>query len=62
MPAENTWARLTRGHDLFWILSNNGFLGTLRWLRRSLPYYLWLHFTPAGHRERDFDKIHGVET
>ena len=59
---QNAWRRLTRDQDLFWILRHHGFLGTVRWLRRSAPYYLWLHFTPAGRRERDFDKIHGVET
>ena len=54
--------RLTRGQDVLWILKNHGVLGTARWLRRSVPYYLWLHLTPAGWRERDFDQIHGVQT
>ena len=54
--------RLTRGHDLTWILRNHGLVGTLRWLRRSLPYYLWLHCSPSGRREMAFDQLHGVET
>lgn len=56
------WHRLTRGQDLLWILRNRGFLGTARWLRRVVPYHLWLHFTPAGRREWNFDRIHGVDT
>jgi len=59
---QSTWQRLTRGLDPFWILRNYGVLGTARWLRRSIPYYLWFHFTTAGRRERDFDQIHGVDT
>jgi SAM-dependent methyltransferase len=62
MQFQSAWQRLTRGQDLSWILKNHGVLGTARWLRRCIPYYLWLHFTPAGWRERDFDQIHGVQT
>lgn len=62
MSMGSKWTRLMHGQDLWWILRNHGFRGTIRWLRRSVPYYFWLHFSPAGHRERDFDKIHGVET
>ena len=58
----STLRRLTKGQDISWIVKNHGFLGTFRWLRRSVPYHLWLHFSRAGHRERDFDKIYGVET
>jgi hypothetical protein len=59
---QSAWRRLTRGYDLFWILKNHGVVGTARWLQRSVPYYLWLHLTPSGRRERDFDRIHGVQT
>jgi 16S rRNA G966 N2-methylase RsmD len=59
---ETMWRRLTRGQDLLWIFRNRGVLGTARWLRRAGPYYLWLHFTPAGRREWNFDRIHGVDT
>lgn len=55
----NSW---TRGQDVFWIVRHHGIIGTLRWLKRSLPYHLWLHLTPAGRRELDFDRIHGVDT
>jgi hypothetical protein len=48
--------------DLSWILKSHGILRTARWLRRSVPYYLWFHFTTAGRQERNFDQIHGVET
>lgn len=61
-PVQSVWQRLTRGQDLLWILKHHGFLGTARWLRRSVPYYLWLYFTSAGWRERNFDQIHGVQT
>ena len=37
-------------------------VGTTRWLRRAIPYHLWLHFTPSGRREWNFDRIHGVDT
>ena len=59
---QSAWQRLTRGLDPFWILRNYGVLRTARWLRRSVPYYLWFHFTTAGRKERDFDQIHGVDT
>jgi Methyltransferase domain len=62
MPPMSLWARFTRGQDISWVVRNHGFFGTVRWLRRSVSYHLWLHITPAGRRERDFDVIHGVET
>ena len=62
MQVSNLWRRLTRGMDPFWILKNYGFIGTVKWLRRGIPYYLWFHLTPSGRRERDFDHIHGVHT
>jgi SAM-dependent methyltransferase len=39
-----------------------GPLGTVRWIRRSLPYHLWLHFSRSGRKELKFDAIHGVGT
>lgn len=45
-----------------WIVKHRGLRGTLRWLRRSTPYYLWLYLTPDGRRELHFDRLHGVET
>lgn len=58
----SVWRQLTRDQDLLWIVRHHGVLGTARWLRRSAPYYLWLHLTPAGRRESAFDRIYGVET
>ncbi|HET9402424.1 MAG TPA: class I SAM-dependent methyltransferase [Candidatus Acidoferrales bacterium] len=59
---KTAWRRATKGQDLIWIIRTHGAIGTMRWLRRSLPYYLWLYLTPAGKRERNFDKRFGVET
>lgn len=59
---QSIWARVTHGRDPFWTLRNHGLPGTLRWLRRSAPYYLWLYCTPSGMHERRFDELHGVET
>lgn len=56
------WHRLTRGQDLRWIFRHRGLRGTVKWLRRAGPYHLWLHCTPAGRREWNFDRIHGVDT
>lgn len=52
----------TCGQDVIWIVRHHGLIGTLRRLKRSLPYHLWLHLTLAGRRERDFDRIHGIDT
>jgi len=56
------WSRLTRGQDIPWIFRNYGILAALRLLWRNLPYHLWLHFSPAGRKELQFDEIHGIET
>lgn len=59
---QSTWARLIRGRDPLWTLKRHGVPATLRWLRRSAPYYLWLYVTPGGRRELRFDQLHAVET
>lgn len=59
---QSWWLRFTKGQDLLWTLKSRGISPTLRWLRRSAPYYLWLYCTPSGRHELKFDQVHGVET
>ncbi|MBV8359053.1 MAG: class I SAM-dependent methyltransferase [Deltaproteobacteria bacterium] len=56
------WEKVSCGLSVKWIILHYGPLDTLRWIWRSLPYHLWLHFSRSGREELTFDTSYGVET
>lgn len=45
-----------------WIYRKRGLKETTRVLVSAILYRLWLHLTPDGRRELNFDRIHGTDT
>jgi SAM-dependent methyltransferase len=53
---------VSRPVSIVWNIRRYGIREGSRWLYRAASYHAWLHLTPAGHKELDFDRLHQSDT